>query len=218
MAKTLVTTLLVILVAHALAALGLLGYGWATGRFTAERMAQYRATWRGEKLVPPVEEKVVQQREESPRAAGVRIAAAENEREMMTRELELLRQQLVNMTDTVNAAQKRIQKERAQLERAQQEFAAKLAQERARAQDEGFRKALEDYSRMNPKYVKDDFMHLPDEDAVRFLGAMKPDVATAILERFKTPEEQQKRLRLMNLLRMQVRNTPQPSEPVALNQ
>jgi len=41
---------------------------------------------------------------------------------------------------------------------------------------------------------------MSDDEVVRYLSNMKPDVVTQILDRFRTPEEMDKRLKLMRLL------------------
>ena len=53
---------------------------------------------------------------------------------------------------------------------------------------------------MKPKLVKEDFMQMSDTEMVRYISEMKSDVATKVLEQFKTPEEQLKRQGVMKLL------------------
>ena len=216
MGRTLIKVLIIILLIHALAGMGLLAYGLATGRFAPDRVKQYLATWRGQELVPPPPESVVEEERESPRAAVARIAAAEGEQEMLTRELQMRLERLRTMALTVASAQNKVEKERQQLAQLQDEFSQANQQAQDLARAAGFQKALKSYSNMKPKLVKEDFMRMADQEAVRYLSAMKPDVATAILEKFKTDSEQEKRLRLIRLL--EVPPEPDPTEPLAQNQ
>ena len=125
-------------------------------------------------------------------------------------------ERLRTMSLTVAAAQNKVEKERLQLAQLEAEFTQTNQQARDHARAAGFQKALKSYSNMKPKLVKDDFMRMTDAEAVRYLAAMKPDVATAILEKFKTTSEQQTRLRLIRLLENP--QEPDPAEPLANNQ
>ena len=204
MGKLLGTVILILLVINAAAGVILLGYGMATGRFGTQQIEQYLATWRGEELVPPPEEIVEEADEESPRDASARIAAAEIEREISAREVQLQLELLRKMEVTVRTAQDEIEKRSKKLQVAEKRFEEELARQQQQAADEGFRKAVEYYSDLNPKLAKEDLMSMPDEEAVRYLAAMKRQVASEILNRFRnSSEEQQKRVRLMRLLQEQ---------------
>jgi len=197
------TIVTAVLVLHSLVFLGLIGFGLATGRFDAEKREQYLATWRGEKLVPPSEEAEQVVEEESPQQASARIAEAQTQREILNRELQRQLGLLRDMKITVEMAQQKLNKDLQELKAQQEAFAAKVAEQQRRAQEEGFRKALKNYSQMKPKYVVADFMKMDDTEVVRYVAAMKPDVATRILNQFRSPEEQAKRLRIMQLLEQQ---------------
>jgi flagellar motility protein MotE (MotC chaperone) len=200
MGKLLITIFISMLLINSLVIFGLLGYGAATGRFDNEKREQYLATWRGEKLVAPEPEEEIVEEKESPREASTRIAAIEEQSEIIKREIlrdiELLRY----MQTLVSEARRKLEKDREQLTKNTEIFQTKLDEHNRTINEEGFRKALKNYSSMKPKDVKADFMKMDEQDVVRYLSAMKPDVATAILGRFKTEEEQQKRQRLMKLL------------------
>jgi hypothetical protein len=201
MKKIVWITLVIFLLADFLALLGFLGYGMATGRLGTDQRAQYLATWHGEKLVPPVEEEVkVQEEPETPQQASVRIAAAEIQREILSREMERHAELLRNMQDTVNVAKAKLEKDLKELEKEKQQFSMKVNQQEVTAKDEGFQKALKNYILMKPKYAKEDFMKMEEKEAIRYLAAMKPDIATKIFNQFKTTEEQEKRRQLLKLL------------------
>jgi DNA repair exonuclease SbcCD ATPase subunit len=200
MGKMILSVLLVVLALHSLALLGFLGYGLATERFDDEKRVQYLATWQGEKLVPPLPVEVVEEKEESPQESSSRIQAAQQEREILTREMRMFAQLLRDKEVSLQDAQAKLEKDLKALRSELEQFDARVGQHKKMAQEESFRKALKNYSSMKPKYTKDDFMKMDEKDVVRYLSEMKSATATAILEQFKTPQEQNKRLKLMKML------------------
>jgi len=204
MAKTIATIIITLLLIHFLAIAGFLGYGAMTGRFDGEKRAQYLATWRGEKLVAPTEEiQTAQAEEEAPQPASARIETKEAEKEIAVRQVERELELLRNMRFTLDVLQRNLNQQKKELEEKEAAFAGALETERKKMESEGFRKALQDYSSMKSKYAKNDLMKMEDAEAVRYLSAMKPDVATRILNQFKTPQEQEKRMRLLKQLKDQ---------------
>jgi len=201
MAKVIIGVLLVVLAGHGLLLLGLLGYAGATDRLDTDKMEQYKATWRGEKLVAPVEEEEVIEEEESPQQASARIAEAEIEKEALRRDIQRKRELLTNMQAAIAAARDKLDKDRKQLDADQELFAKELKQQQELAEAESFRKVLTNYTKMKPAAVKDDFMHMEEEDVVRYLAAMPPGVSSEILGKFKTLEEQAKRRSLLAKLK-----------------
>ena len=185
-----------------MALVGILGYGAATGRLDRDKMEQYLATWRGEKLVPPPIEEIVEVEDESPQEASARILSDQIEREVLNREMQLYAQLLRDKEVSIAATQAKLEKDLKKLQAKNSEFNDRVIQHNKMAQEEGFQKALKSYSLMNPKLVKEDFMKMDDADVIRYLAEMKPDNATAILEKFKTPDEQIKRCRMMKLLEL----------------
>jgi len=200
MGKSILTIVFVLLIVHLLAALGFFFYALGSGKFSHDRMEQYKAVWNGEKLVPPAPPEPEPAVVEKPQDSAERIAAAEVDQETTTREMQLQIQMLRDMAATVNAAQAKVDKEKTELAKVKEIFDQQLARQQAQSRQEGFNKALQTYSNMKPKNVKDDFMTMPDDEVVRYLAAMKADIATTILDSFKTPEEQSKRRRVMALL------------------
>ncbi|MBN2374905.1 MAG: hypothetical protein JXD22_00790 [Sedimentisphaerales bacterium] len=200
MGKTVMKILMLILIICGLAAAGLVGYGLATGRFDTEKRQQYFATWRGEKLVPPVPEVEQVLDDEKAKQASERIAATEIKREIITREIQRDIELARYMQTTLAQAQNKLNGDIKLLQKKQSAFTEKLDQYNRQAQQEGFQKALKNYSLMKPKSAKADFMKMDDDQVVAYLSQMKPDVATGILEQFRTPEELEKRLRVMEML------------------
>jgi flagellar motility protein MotE (MotC chaperone) len=201
--RFILTAMVTVLVAHSLAIVGLLSYGMATGRLGPEARQQYLATWRGDKLAPPVPPVGETAPEESPQEASSRIAAAKSQQEIASRELQRQMEQLRAMKATIEMAQAKLDKDLRSLQQAQEAFAAQTAAQRQAAQDEGFQKVLARYSDMKPKYVVADFMKMDDEEVARYVAAMKTDTATTILNNFRSPPEQEKRQRVMKLLEVQ---------------
>lgn len=200
MGKLIVTLLLTLLLANSLALLGILGYGLGTGRFNADMRAQYLATWRGEKLVPPPPEEEIVEEKETPQQAGARIAEAQIQREILTREIQRDMELARYMQQTVAMAKVKLDKDIKQLQTDKMAFDDQLTQYNEKVQSEGFQKSLQAYSKIKPESAKTDFMQMSDDETVRYLSNMKPDVVTQILDRFRTPEEMDKRVKLMRLL------------------
>lgn len=200
MGKLFVTLLLTLLLANSLALLGIVGYGLSTGRFDAEMRAQYLATWRCEKLVPPPPAEEVVEEKETPQQASARIAAAEVQREILTREIQRDMELVRYMQQTVEKARLKLDKDIKRLQTDKLAFDTQMSQYNDKVQNEGFQKSLQAYANMKPRSAKTDFMQMSEEEAVRYLSHMKLDVATEILDQFRTPEELDKRLKLMRLL------------------
>ena len=203
MGKAVMKILMLILMICGLAAVGLAGYGLATGRFETEKRQQYFATWRGEKLVPPAAEVEQDLDDDKAKQASEKIAATEIKQEIMTREIQRDIELARYMQTAIAGAQKKLSSDVELLQKNQSAFNQKLDEYNQQAQQEGFQKALKNYSLMKPKSAKADFMKMNDDRVVAFLAQMKPDVATGILEQFRTPEEQDKRLRVMEMLEQQ---------------
>jgi len=200
MGKLFVTMLLTLLLANSLALLGILGYGLSTGRLDAEMRSQYLATWRGEKLVPPPPDEDVVEEKETPQQASARIAEAQIQREILTREIQRDMELARYMQQTVAMAKLKLDKDIKQFQTDKLAFDDQMTQYNEKVQSEGFQKSLQAYSKIKPDSAKTDFMQMSDEEAVRYLSNMKTDVVTQILDRFRTPEELDKRLKLMRLL------------------
>jgi len=189
-----------ILLTHALAFLGFLGYGALTGRFASQQRGQYLATWQGEKLGPYKEPESVKEEKPTPQAAADKIASDRENREKLGLKLEQQLQMIKDNRFTVDQARAKLQKDIVQFQQQKQQFDLQLQKQNELALEEGFLKALKNYSGMSPKLVKADFMQMNDRDVVRYLAAMKSNVAIDILSKFKTPAEQARRVEIMRLL------------------
>ncbi len=199
MKKILFAILFVFLLLNLVGMIAILSYGLATGRFDREKVEQYSATWRGEKLVPFVEDVQAEEKQDQPRDSQARIEQTQIQREIVDRELQKQIELLRSMQVTIAEARAKLDSELKALQGRQQEFDTKLAAHNKATGNEGFQKALKSYSAMKPKSVKDDLMAMTDEEAIRYLAAMKSTVATDVLDQFRTPQELEKRLRLMQM-------------------
>ncbi len=184
-----------------LAVLGLVGYALASGRLDGQARGQYLATWRGEHLVAPAATEEVVEAEEGPSQASERIARLERHREVLSREQQRDLEALRGMQTTLRASQAKLASDERQLAADREAFESQLAAYNERAQEAGFQKALETYSMMKPKLVRDDFMKLSDTEVVRYVQAMRAETSKKIFETFKTVEQQDKRLRVLGLLK-----------------
>ena len=189
------------MILHLLAVAGLFGYGLATGRFDEDKRQQYLATWNGEKLVPYVEEVVEDKAEESPQDATIRIYERQLNQEVVSLELQRQLELMRDMKFTLEEAHSKLEKDRTALDKKENEFDDKLQLQQDKAAEEGFLKALQSYSQLNPKYVKNDFMVMDEKEVVRYLAAMDSGVRTEVLGKFRTPEEEAKRVRLVRMLK-----------------
>ena len=142
MGKLIIIILLVLLVIHSVALVGFFGYGVATGRFDSSRREQYLATWRGDKLISPPPEEVVEEKQENAQEASARIFAIQLEREYISREMDLYARQLRNKQVTVAAAQAKLEKDLSQLNNDEVEFNKKVAEQNRMAREEGFKKVV----------------------------------------------------------------------------
>ncbi len=201
MLKGVMTILGTLLVIHILALLGMLGYGAVSGRFDKEKRQQYIETWKGQKLVPYVEEIIEEVPEESPQAAAARIKDDRIASEIFKQNLQAKMDLLENMQITVESAQSKLEQDILKLRTERDELLEKLELQNSKSTDENFQKALSAYSQMNPKYVKDDLMGMPEDDAVEYLAAMKSSVRTEVLSKFREPVEQAKRVNLIAKLK-----------------
>ncbi len=200
MGKIVGITLIFVLVVHSLAFLGILGFGLATNRFDAEKREQYLATWRGEKLAPPPLDDVRNEVEEMTKESSTRIMNKQLDREILTREMQQFEQLLREKQATLEFAQNKLQQDIEVFQKKQKEFQTKVNAYNEKMEDEGFKIALENYKLINPKLVKEDFMKMKTEEAVKYLAAMNPTKAAEILDKFKTVEEMSKRLEIMRLM------------------
>lgn len=200
MGKAIAKALGAVFVIHVIGLLGLLTYGLATHRFEGEKVKQYLATWHGQKLVAPPEEEVEEEEEESPALASKRIAEKEVNEEINARDMQGQVELIKNMQFSIGLAQKKLEKDIQAYQKESETFYAEQTKHEERIQSEGFQKTLKNYSTMKTKLVKNDFMKMEDSEMVEFLSAMKADVATKILNQFKSTEEEKKRQRVLRLM------------------
>ena len=184
-----------------LAVLGLVGYGLASGRLDGQARGQYLATWRKELLVAPAMEESASEEEGGPSQASERIATLERQREILSREQQRDLEALRGMQATLASSRATLDADERRLAADKAAFEEQLARYNERAREVGFQKALKNYTLMKAKLVRDDFMKMTDEEVVRYVGAMRAETSKKIFETFKTAQEQEKRLRVLGLLK-----------------
>ena len=186
---------------HVAVLVGLVVFGLLTGKFDREKLKQYKATWQGEKLVAYVPEPEVKEVKETPEDTKARIEKSLFENELKTRELEKEGLNWKNLMTMVQQARAKLEKDQAEFATKQKAFYDEVEKHNKTVKSEGFQKALKNYSTMKSKLVKDDFMEMPDDEVVRYLAEMKSDIATDILNTFKTDNEQNRRVILLRKLK-----------------
>ena len=202
MLKAIVTGLVAIVVVHLLGVIGLVGYAAVSGKLSVQRRELYKKVWDGVALVEPDEsdEPVDEATEASSEQVTEQLNQARAQKELLTLDIQRHLEDLENMKRSVQAAQNKLVKDRTEYVAAMETFESQLERQNQAAKNEGFLRELDYFSRLKPKLAKEDFMAMSDDDAARFLAAMKPDVATKILNQFRSDAEQEKRQRVMALI------------------
>lgn len=145
------------------------------------------------------------------RSAAEQVEFIQNAFDTQTAQLDRRRRELSALQDAVDKAAAKLARDRAQLEADRAALAAREQQATRLASDKGFQDSLERYTSMPTKQVKAIFMTLEDETVMDYLQSMPPRTAARIAKEFKSPEEQEKLQRVMELMRQPP--TTAPSAP-----
>jgi hypothetical protein len=125
-------------------------------------------------------------------SAQERIAFAHQMMEQERLSLENEAQDLRHRQELLLALQADVQAKLKKIEDAKKESEPKAATAEAKVREENFQKTLALYDELKPKQIKDIFIDNKDPDlAASYLVAMDPSRAAKIVGEFKTPEEQQ---------------------------
>jgi flagellar motility protein MotE (MotC chaperone) len=202
MIRAIVTGLLVLFGLHCFAVFGLIGYAALTGKLNKDRRELYKKVWSGQDLVQAEESVDAEQQDDQGATAQVaqQLDQAQSGKELLTLDVQRHLENLENMKRSVQAGQAKLLKDRKEYLTAMDVFEQERDRKNRAARSEGFLRELDYFSRLKPKLAKEDFMAMVDAEAARFLSAMKPDVATKILNYFRTDDEQKKRQRVMALI------------------
>lgn len=115
-------------------------------------------------------------------------------------QLDRRRREMDDMQRQIELARQELARERTQLADAQKQLEARQQLQTKNENDAGFQTALQLYLSMPPKQAKDVFKTMDDSKVVQFLQAMEPRAADKILKEFKTPEEMDRVVKLMERL------------------
>lgn len=202
--KALGTAIVIVLVVHGLAAVGLAGFLLGTGRLDKDRLEKVQAMFA--LSVEAEQEKAEQEAAEAaakaleePGEPGLlastaeRLAESEEKNEILLRQLERTRRDIESLTQNLNLTRKRMAEEREQTKLARDAFNQKLKEVTERLDDEGFKKTVALFEQLPAKQVKGMFVELmrqgQEEQVVTYLEAMQPRVAAAVLKEFKAGSE-----------------------------
>jgi hypothetical protein len=194
----------ILAIAHLLALGGLVGYLVQSGRLSPERAGEIADLLRGDPAVEgdeaaddtPADESVAQDRETASEAVKssqqiavdreaqqLRRASVERAEQDLRAQRELLEQVLRDQIAQKQEFDRGVQRWKQQKEKLQQA-----------AQDTGFQRELDYFSKLPPKQAKEILMSKwkrSPADAVRMLNAVKTSVGQDILQTMKEPEEMQ---------------------------
>ena len=96
---------------------------------------------------------------------------------------------LIDLQRTVQLAQDKLAKDRAEFDLQKKSLEDKEKQAELLAADKGFQDTLAIYTTMQPKQVKAIFLTMDDATVMRYLQAMEPRAVSKITKEFKTPDE-----------------------------
>ncbi len=215
--KALSTAIIIVLVVHGLALIGLASYLLGTGRLSKDRLEQAREMFalsveaereQKEKEEAEAAEQAAEQAANQPgvfASTADRLAESEERNEILLRQLERTRRDIESLTQNLNLTRKRMREEREQTKLAREAFDQKLKGVTERLDDEGFQKTVALFEQLPAKQVKGMFVELmaqgQTEQVVTYLEAMQPRVAAAVLKEFKAGSELQAAVELTERLR-----------------
>lgn len=191
----------VLSMAVALAVAGLLASMGVTGKLTGRNIDLIGKVLRGEPLgeeTPQVELAATTRP-----AAAATVQISQNAADAELRNLQILRrEQELQYTNTqLIALRNLIAQEREQLRQGRLVLEREILAAQRLEHDAGFKQQLKLYETMPASQVKDVFMNLPDEEAATYLRSMNARIAGRILSQFRTSTEQQRRQKLLELMR-----------------
>ncbi len=116
-------------------------------------------------------------------------------------QLERAHRELTNLQGQVQLAQMQIDIDRKKLDADRAALETQMREAQRLAVDQGFQDSLSLYTTLPAKQVKTIFLGLSDDIVVQYLQAMESRIAAKITREFKTPQEQQRLLKIMELMR-----------------
>jgi hypothetical protein len=116
-------------------------------------------------------------------------------------QLDRAHRELLDLNQQVEQARLKLNDERKMLDNQAKTISDREQQSQRLASDQGFQDSLTLYQTLPAKQVKTIFMGLEDATVIQYLQAMESRTAAKITKEFKTPEESQRLLRILERMR-----------------
>ncbi len=116
-------------------------------------------------------------------------------------QLDRRERELEDLKHQTDLAQQKLTADRAAMQAQQKTLDAREQQANAQAADQGFQDSMTLYNSMPSKQVKTIFMGLDDQTVMNYLRAMQPRTSAKIIKEFKTPDENARIERIMEMMR-----------------
>ncbi len=188
----------------------LIGFGvylGASGKLNAERLEQIAKILRGGQLRPAAARAVSMPAPAPVAVSQPTVTSVRNKvtleqqlgsMEILQREKRMLADVLVRVKD----GQVKLVEDRQQFEAQREALRRQVQQHDKATAEQGFSKSLALYSRMASRQVKEDFMKMKVDIAVRYLKQMPEYTARKILNEFRTSQEKARRREILEKMRM----------------
>lgn len=204
--RTLARVFGIVLILHALAAIGFVGWLIGTDRVDQDRVdavvAIFKQTLGEEKAAAKAADDEAKKkadadarlanleaRAEGPETTIQRLARERQMNEITLRRIERVRQEIASLKANLTTAQATFEREKEKLAADRKAFDAEVAARKKQLEDEGFRKAVELYEGLPAKQTKQMFASMmgqgQTDTVVAYLNAMEPRKATSVLKEFK---------------------------------
>lgn len=172
------------------AIVGLVGYMFASGKLTEERMNQIGEVLRGEYPEPEVAATQPVEVVATPKRSREEIAAIQAQREFYELVGERLQREIADRSVLNESIQLEVLRRLEEIEKKNEQFEQQREAFQEETEQEGFTQALEMYSSMDPKLAKDLLRNKEKEaDVVRLFMAMDPNRRKKIVNSCKTQED-----------------------------
>jgi flagellar motility protein MotE (MotC chaperone) len=139
--------------------------------------------------------------EESGASPAERISSQEAAIDHRAADLARIRRELADRARQLEQATARLADERDAFARVRDAWQAEVDAAMARSNDAGFNQAVELYSAMPARQVKDLLLGLEDDTLLAILRAMEVNVSAKILREFKTDPEKERARRVLEMMR-----------------
>jgi len=207
-------TLAIVALAGLLGLGGFVGYLFASGRLTPERIEKIAGVLRGEQAEEGAGQEITEAPAEEP-AEPPRVRSDEEIRkarvsgQLRRASLERVERDVAARQELLDHAMQDLLVQQETLREQQDRWTARKRKERETQLDENFRREVQLVSKMSPKLAKEHVILTWNEhqaDAIRLLVALDVSKAQRILEQFKAPDEIEIMHELLEQLRIHQTN------------